>query len=85
MDTGIGREAGTAARTGGRVLADALVAQGIGQALAVQPEGRAGDAGLQFHQQVGVLAGSHKLHHLRFAHDQLRTVLDLLVLIRPAE
>lgn len=38
MDTGMERAAGTAARTGGRVLADALVAQGIEHVFAVPGE-----------------------------------------------
>ena len=35
-------------------------------------------------EQVGVLAGGHELHLLRFAHDQLGAVLDFLVVVRPA-
>ncbi|MNM71060.1 hypothetical protein D3C81_827130 [compost metagenome] len=35
-------------------------------------------------EQIGVLAGGHELHHLRFTHDQLRAVLDLAVVVRPA-
>ncbi|OPZ11062.1 MAG: hypothetical protein BWZ07_02267 [Alphaproteobacteria bacterium ADurb.BinA280] len=35
-------------------------------------------------EQIGVLASSHKLRQLRLAHNQLRAVLDLLVVIRPA-
>ena len=35
-------------------------------------------------EQVGVLAGRDELDQLRLAHDQLRAVLDLLVLVRPA-
>ena len=36
-------------------------------------------------EQIGKLPGCHELHQLRFTDDQLRTVLDLLVLIRPAK
>ena len=36
-------------------------------------------------EQIGKLPGRHELHQLRFADDQLCTVLDLLVLIRPAK
>jgi hypothetical protein len=32
-------------------------------------------------ERVGVLAGGDELHHLRFAHDQLRAVLDFLVVV----
>ncbi|MNT09785.1 hypothetical protein D3C72_1445870 [compost metagenome] len=35
-------------------------------------------------EQVGKLAFGDKLHLLRLAHDQLRAVLDFLVVIRPA-
>ena len=38
MDTGMGQAAGAAARTGGRVLADALVAHGIDHVFAVPGE-----------------------------------------------
>ena len=36
-------------------------------------------------EQIGKLPGRHELHQLRFTDDQLCTVLDLLVLIRPAK
>ena len=36
-------------------------------------------------EQIGKLPGRHELHQLRFTDDQLRTVLDLLVLVRPAK
>ena len=35
-------------------------------------------------EQIRVLTGGHELRHLRLAHDELRAILDLPVVIRPA-
>jgi hypothetical protein len=35
-------------------------------------------------KQIAELTQVHELDHLRFAHDELRAPLDLLVVIRPA-